>query len=181
MAPPVNLYRFRIDLADVTRGTYDTLDFRLAQHPSESAAFLLTRMLAYALNVQPGLEFSSKGLAEPDEPCLSMPSERGGLALWIEVGNPSARRLHKAAKAAARVVVLTYKNPAPLLKEIRAEGVHNAEKLEIFSIEPAFLASLEARLVKDNEWSVLHDEGTLTVSVGDESFACELARHQVKG
>lgn len=63
MAPPVNLYRFRIDLSDVTRGTYETLDFRLAQHPSESAAFLLTRMLAYALTCSPAL--SSPARASP--------------------------------------------------------------------------------------------------------------------
>jgi hypothetical protein len=77
------------------------------------------------------------------------------------------------------VVVLTYKNPAPLLEEIRAEGVHNAEKLEIFSLEPAFLASLDERLAKDNEWNVLHDEGTLTVSVGDESFV-RLSGHNLR-
>ncbi len=44
------LYRFRLHLSDVDRSVYEELDFRLALHPSESLAFLLTRMLAYALN-----------------------------------------------------------------------------------------------------------------------------------
>ncbi len=180
MAPPVNLYRFKIQLSDVTRGVYEELDFRLAQHPSETPAFLLSRMFAYVLNVQPGLEFSTKGLAEPDEPCLSMKSDRGGLALWIEIGSPSARRLHKAAKASAKLLVYTYKNPAALVKEIEAEGVHNAQKLELYSFAPGFLDQLEALLEKDNEWSVMHDEGSLTVNIGDESIAGELVRHQVK-
>lgn len=173
----MQLYRFKISLSDVDRSVYEELDFRLAMHPSESHAFLLSRMLAYALNVQPGLEFSLKGLAEPDEPCLSMPSDRGGLALWIEVGNPSARRLHKAAKAAARVMVYTYKNPQALLKEIAAEGVHNAEKLEIYSLEPEFLSGLQERLKKENNWSVIHNEGSLTVNIGEESLAGDLRRH----
>ncbi len=137
-------------------------------------------MFAYVLNAQSGLEFSAKGLAEPDEPCLSMKSERGGLALWIEVGSPSARRLHKASKAAARVLVYTYKNPDALLREIEAEGVHNAQKLEIFSLDPAFLGLLETELKKDNSWGVMHDEGSLNVNIGEESFTCELKRHVVK-
>lgn len=181
MSPPVQLFRFQLSLSDIDRGAYEELDFRLAMHPSESHAFLLTRMLAYALNVQPGLEFSAKGLAEPDEPCLSMPSDRGGLALWIEVGSPSARRLHKASKAAAQVKVYTYKNPEALLREIEAEGVHNAAKLEIFSLAPDFLEQLQARLAKDNSWAVIHNEGSLTVNIGEESMAGELRRHFAKG
>jgi len=180
VSPPVQLFRFKIQLSDVTRGKYEELDFRLAQHPSESGAFLLSRMFAYVLNVEPGLEFSSKGLAEPDEPCLSSKSDRGGLALWLEVGSPSARRLHKASKAAAQVKVYTYKNPEALLKEIASEGVHNSHKLEVYSLEPAFLSVLEEQLKKENNWSVMHDEGSLTVNIGEESFAGELKRHAVK-
>jgi uncharacterized protein YaeQ len=68
MALASTLYRFRIDLSDVDRGVYETLDFRIAQHPSETTTYLLTRVLAYALNTQPGLEFSSGGLSDPDAP-----------------------------------------------------------------------------------------------------------------
>ena len=60
------LYRFLIDLSDVDRNIYQTLDFRIAQHPSEIPAYLLTRVLAYALQYQEGLEFSAAGLSDPD-------------------------------------------------------------------------------------------------------------------
>jgi len=179
MSPPVILYRFKIQLSDVERSKYEDLDFRLAMHPSESHAFLISRMFAFILNHQEGLEFSAKGLADPEEPCISMPSDRGGLALWLEVGSPSARRLHKAAKAAAQVKVYTYKNPEALLREIEAEGVHNAHKLEIFSLEPQFLSKLEEMLERENNWSIIHDEGSLNVSIGEECVAGELRRHRV--
>ncbi len=179
MSVGTQLYRFRIQLSDVDRSVYDELDFRLAQHPSESRAFLLTRMFAYCLNLEPGLAFSAEGLCEPDDPCLSSDHPRGGKDLWIEVGNPSARRLHKAAKAAQRVKVYTYKNPEALLREIETGDVHRADQIEIFSFAPEFLASLEEILARDNQWNILRDQGALTVSVGEEVFLGELTPHPV--
>ncbi|MGE3262006.1 MAG: YaeQ family protein [Bacteriovoracia bacterium] len=173
------LYRFQINLSDVDRNLYEKLDFRLAKHPSESSDFLLTRMFAYVLNFQEGLVFSPAGLAEPDDPCLSMPDPRGGLELWIEVGSPSARRLHKAAKASTKVKVYTYKNPQALVKEIVTEKVYNLERIEVYSLTFEFLARLEAAMERDNSWDVLHNEGSLTVNIGDLSEAGELSRHEI--
>ena len=50
MAQPSTLFRFRIELSDVDRGNYTSLDIRTAMHPSETPVFLLTRVLAYSLN-----------------------------------------------------------------------------------------------------------------------------------
>ncbi len=175
------LYRFRLDVSDIERSVYETLDFRLAQHKSESIPFLLTRALAYALNVEPGLEFSAKGLAEPDDPCMSSQDPRGGIGLWIEVGSPSARRLHKAAKAARKVKVYTYKNPEPLLRELEAEKVHNGEQIEIFSLKAEFLEELESALERDNEWNLIRDQGTLTIHVGEKTFEGALEIHSLLG
>src|SRR5262245_22698065 len=103
MANPSTLYRFKIDLTDVDQGVYESLDVRAPMHPSEAEVFLVTRMLAYALNYAQGLQFSKLGLSEPDDPCISIKDADGAVDLWIEIGNPSARKLHKAAKASRRV------------------------------------------------------------------------------
>ena len=108
---PATLYRFRLDVSDVDRGFYEPLDLRVPMHPSETEDFLITRVLAYALNYESGMEFS-RGLSTPDEPAISLPGDRGGLALWIDIGNPLARRIHKASKAADRVRIYTYKDVA---------------------------------------------------------------------
>ena len=50
MALPSKLYRFKIELSDPEKAAYLSLDFRIAQHPSESLQYLLTRVFAYALN-----------------------------------------------------------------------------------------------------------------------------------
>jgi uncharacterized protein YaeQ len=172
------IYRFHLNLSDIDRSVYESLDLRLALHPSESISYLLTRLIAFALNVQPGLEFS-KGLSDPDEPCISSEDPKGGKDLWIDIGNPSARRLHKAAKAAKRIKVYTYKNPVPYLKELENEKIHNLDKIEIFSINPDFFTSLEGVLEKNNEWTLLRNQGSISINIGDESYSEELVSHSI--
>lgn len=41
----------------------------------------------------------------------------GAIDLWIEIGNPSSKKLHKATKTANRVIIYTYKS-ADVLKKI---------------------------------------------------------------
>ena len=66
MALTATIYNFEIDLADNDRGVYDSVALRVARHPSESEEYLLTRVLAYALEFTPGIAFSAGGVSEPD-------------------------------------------------------------------------------------------------------------------
>lgn len=168
------LYRFQIELSDIDRGVYESLDFRVAQHPSEAASYLLTRTLAFALSYQQGLEFSTGGLSDPDAPALLVKNDHGSTDLWIEIGNPSARKLHKASKAAKQVVVYTYKNPEALLEEIKSNNVHHAQDIKIYAFDSKFLQSLEACLEKNNRWSIMHQQGQLSVELGKELVASEV-------
>jgi uncharacterized protein YaeQ len=179
LAQPSTLYRFQINLSDIDLGVYKTLDLRVAMHPSESNAYLVTRLLAYALNEREDLQFSPEGLSDPDAPALHATTPNGEILLWIEIGNPSARKLHKAAKAARQVKVYTYKDPEALLKEIRSNKVYHAESIEIYSLDPRFLETLAGRLERKNVWGVIHQEGSLNVSIGDVAEVAELAKHQV--
>lgn len=179
MALPSTLYRFHLNVSDVDQGAYKTLDLRTAMHPSESPAYLITRVIAYALNEREFLEMSPEGLSDPDKPALQAATPGGDILLWIEIGNPSARKLHKAAKAAREVRVYTYKDPELLLKEIRENKVHKAESIGIWSLDPRFLDRLAPRLERKNEWDVMLNDGVLTVSVGADSESAELIKHQV--
>jgi len=179
MAHPSTLYRFRIDLTDIDRGIYKRLDFRIAMHPSESESFLVTRVLAYALNTQDDLQFSKEGLGTPEEPVISVIDPGGGFKLWIEIGNPSTKKLHKATKSAPRVVVYTYKNPEFLLQDLFANKIYQPERLELYSFSCALLAPLEASLVKDNSWNLIHNEGTLMIQVGDETIEGNVESHSL--
>jgi uncharacterized protein YaeQ len=139
------VYTFEIQLSDVDRGVYETLVLRAARQPSETPEYLLTRVLAYCLEYREGLAFTA-GLAEPDEPALAVRDLTGALQTWIDIGAPDAARLHKASKAAARVVVYTHKDPAQLLRQLAEARIHRAEALEIYAVDRALLAALSERL-----------------------------------
>ncbi len=179
MALPSMLYRFQIELSDVDQGVYKSVDLRVAQHPSESHPYLLTRLLAFVLNEREFLEMVAEGLSDPDAPAVRAVTPGGDITLWIEVGNPSARKLHKAAKAARQVLVYTYKDPEPLLKDIRENKVFHAESIGIWSIDQKFLQAVAAKLERKNAWGIMVNDGSLTVSVGDWSETTEMRKHDV--
>lgn len=168
------LYRFNIELSDIDRGVYQTLDLRLAQHPSETETYLLTRLCAYVLSYQEGLEFAPEGLHDPDTPALWLKDLRGNINLWIEIGNPSARKLHKATKVAGQVAVYTYKNPKVLLDDVKANEIFKVETIQFYALTPEFLQSLEKKLEKNNRWSVIVQEGQMTVTIAEDSFLTQI-------
>ncbi len=173
------LYRFRLELSDIDRAVYETLDFRVAQHPSETAPYLLSRILAYALVYKDGLEFTPSGLGDPEAPALWSKGVHGALELWVEIGNPSARKLHKATKAAKQVLVFTYKSAEVLLQEIKSQDVHRAREIQVFAFDPKFLQALEQGLEKNNRWSVLQQQGRLDIDTGTSSFSTEVRKFHV--
>jgi len=99
------LFKFQIELSDIPRSLYQTLEFRTAQHPSESMPYFFTRILAFILNFEEDLAFSPTGLHDPDAAAMNIPDLHGGFKTLIEIGNPSARKLHKATKTAKTVKV----------------------------------------------------------------------------
>jgi uncharacterized protein YaeQ len=153
MALGATIYLFNIELADSDRGIYQALELRVARHPSESADYFLTRVLAYCFEYTEGIAFSN-GLFEPDEPTVAVRDLTGLLQVWIDVGAPEATRLHRASKAAPRVVVYTHKDPGPWLARLAGERIHRAESLEIYALDRAWLQALAAKLERRMSWSL---------------------------
>jgi len=151
------VYSFEITLNDADRGVYQALAFRAARHPSETAEFLLTRVLAYCLEFCEGITFS-KGLSDPDAPALAIRDLTGALKSWIDIGTPDTARLHRAAKAAPRVAVYSHKDVGALVVALAADGVHRAQEIEIYALDRELLAGLAQRLVKRMSFDLAVDE-----------------------
>ena len=177
MGSPVTLYRFQLELSDIDRGVYETLDFRAAQHPSETLLYLVTRVLAFALSYEKGLSFTSAGLSDPNEPALRSIDDNGETFTSIEIGNPSARRLHKTSKASKFVKIYTYKDPKLLLKEINSERIHRLEEIEIFSLDSKFLERIIAKLERQNNWQIIRNGESLIVNINGQSEKGDIKRH----
>jgi uncharacterized protein YaeQ len=169
MALTATMYRWHVDLSDVDRGVYTEVDLRLARHPSESLRYLITRALAYCLSYEDGIAFSKGGISSTEEPPVSVHDPTGLLTAWIDVGSPSADRLHKAAKAAPRVSVFTTTDLAAVRRE--AAAIHHADQIEVFRIEPRLVDELEARADRNLTLGVTRSDGQLYVTVGNESLA----------
>ena len=170
------IYNFDIDLADADRGCYESLPLRVARHPSESEEFLVTRVLAYCLEYAEGISFSS-GISDPDQPTLAVRDLTGRTLTWIEIGSPDADRLHKASKAADRVVVYTHKDPGQLLRQWSGRRIHRTEEIEIYSFDRTFIAALAGRLDRRLGLTVSVSDGHVFVALIDASFDSPRTRH----
>jgi uncharacterized protein YaeQ len=175
MALTATIYNFDVELADTDRHVYDSLTLRIARHPSESEEYLVTRLLAYLLELAEGIEFS-RGVSDPDEPAIAVRDLTGAMRTWIDIGTPDAARLHKASKAAARVVVYTHKDPAQFLKQLAGERIHRAEALELYAIDRPLIAALVARLERRVAFSVTVTDRELYVSIGADTLTGRVVR-----
>ncbi len=175
MALSATMYVFEIELADSDRNVYANFELRAARHPSETAEYLLARVLAYCLEYTEGIAFS-RGLSDPDEPAITVRDLTGALRAWIEVGAPEPARLHRAGKAAPRVAVYAHRNAGQLATRCAAERIHRAERLEIYAFDSAWLEDIAARLARRMKLSLTVAARHLYLTVGTHSSASAVER-----
>jgi uncharacterized protein YaeQ len=176
VALTATIYNVDIDLSDADRAVYESLALRIARHPSESEEYLLTRVLAYALEFAPGIGFSA-GLSDPDEPTISIRDLTGRIRSWIDVGTPDAARLHRASKAAPRVAVYMHKDPTQFLGRLAGERIHRSDAIELWSFDRSFVAALVARLERRMTFSLSVTDRELYLAIGSDTIAGLVTRH----
>jgi uncharacterized protein YaeQ len=176
VALTATIHRFRVTLSDVDRAVYESLDLRVARHPSESARYLVTRTVAYCLSYEEGIAFSKGGLSSADEPPIAVRDPTGILLVWIDVGSPSADRLHKAAKAARRVVVYTHADPALLRREASSRAIHRVDEIEVYRLVPSLLDAIEGAIDRSTELEIVRTDGRLYVTVEGKVIEGDVAR-----
>ena len=176
MALTATVRHLTITLSDVDRGVYEALDLRVAQHPSESARYLVTRTLAYCLSYEEGIAFSKGGLSAAEEPPVAVRDPTGILLAWIDVGFPSAERLHKAAKAARRVALYTHVDAALLQREASTRPIHKLEEIEAWRFEPSFLDAVERSIGRTTKLEIVRTDARLYVTVDENVIEGEVER-----
>jgi uncharacterized protein YaeQ len=178
LALTATIYKFDIDLADADRQVYETLALQVARHPSESEEFLVTRVLAFALEFTEGIAFS-RGLSDPDEPAIVVRDLTGGMLAWIDVGTPDASRLHKACKSAPRVAVYMHKDPSQFLARLAGERIHRAETVALYAIDRALVAALCARLDRRMDFALSVAGSEVTVSLENDTLTGAVVRYRI--
>ncbi len=173
MALTSTLYQISVDLSDVDRGVYETVSLRVACHPSEHVERLVLRTFARLLSHEEDLAFG-RGLSHAEDPALQVLAPHGQIALWIDVGAPSAERLHRASKAAERVQVYTDKDLAALRQAWSARAIHRADALEVIRVPQELTTTVAGRMRRKVHWSVTRNDNELLVSIDDELAMGEL-------
>jgi uncharacterized protein YaeQ len=169
LASGSTIYTFDIELADVDRGVYETLNLRVAQHPSETLDYLVTRVLAYCLEYSEGIGFS-KGLSDPDEPAIHVRDLTGALQLWVDIGLPEPERLHRASKAAPRVAVYAHKDTVQWVQRLAEAKIHRAAELDLYGFDRAWIAQIVARLDRRMKWSLSRSESEIYLTLGNDTL-----------
>lgn len=174
MATGATVHTFAVQLADVDRGIYEDLALRVARHPSETASYLMTRVLAYCLEFEDGIAFS-EGISATDEPAVLVRDATGRLTAWIEVGAPDAARLHYGSKLADRTKVYTHRDPAKVAAPWVGKRIHDAGAITLHSFDPGFIDAAAALLERRNALTVSLTEHRLYVDMN--GTALESAVH----
>jgi uncharacterized protein YaeQ len=169
LALGATIHAFDIELADVDRAVYASLSLRVAQHPSEAPDYLVTRVLAYCLEYAEGIEFS-KGLSDPDQPAISIRDLTGALQVWVDIGLPEPERLHRASKAAPRVVVYTHKDPDQWSIRMANAKVHRAQDIQVFAFDRAWIAQAVKLLERRMKWSISRSESEIYLTIGEKTL-----------
>ena len=181
MALTATLYSFDVSLSNVDRSVYEQLTIKAACHPSESEEYLLTRVLAYCLETTEGIAFSKGGIADADEPAITVKDLTGAWKSWIEIGSPDAARLHQASKASPRVALYTHKEQRTLFRNYEGQRIHRAEKVEVYFMDRVLLGSLASHLDRRNAWTLSVTDGRIYLDVGGETLQGAVERVALPG
>lgn len=175
MALPSTIYKTTINLSDIDRGVYETLTATVAQHPSETEERLVSRLLAYALFYEDGLNFT-KGLCAADEPEIWLKSGDDRVLLWVEVGLPDSERIIKASRHSEQVRLLACGRALPNWQQQHLPKLAKLTNLELISIDQSFLAAVAQRLERFVSWEITITEGICYLATGRDTLETALSR-----
>ena len=169
MALPSTVYKASIQLADIDRGVYESLQATVARHPSETEERLVARLLAYAIFHEPELAFT-KGISATDEPDLWVMGGDGRVRLWVEVGLPEADRIIKASRHTERVGLLACGRTLAVWDQQHLPKLEKLANLTVVSFDQAFISRVASLLERSITWSVTITEGTFYLTIGEETL-----------
>jgi len=178
LALTATIYNVSVELNDIDRGVYETLELRVARQPSETAEYMLMRVLAYCLEYTEGIAFT-EGVASGDEPAVVVRDLTGQTTAWIEVGMPDADRLHRGSKLAGRVAVYTHRDVRQVLAQLEGKKIHRSDSIPIIAFDKKFVDQLVELLERRTRLSLTLTERQLYVEVGGRTFDTTLLEHRI--
>ncbi len=179
MAQTATVFSLSVQLSDIDRSVYEQLDLRIARQPSETAEFMLARVLAYCLEYQEGAVLT-EGIAAVDEPAVLVRDLTGRVTAWIEVGMPDAERLHRGSKLAGRAAVYTHREAHQLLGLYRGQKIHRAAEIPVYDFGKGYLQSVAPRIERRSALSLSVTERQLYLDLDGQTFNTAIEEHRIE-
>lgn len=177
MTLTATLYSFTLQLADMDREVYANFELRVAQQPSETAEFMLMRVLAYCLEYREGIALT-EGIAAADVPAVLARDLTGQITAWIEVGAPDAERVHRGAKRATRIAVYAHRDPLKLLAQFANQKIHRGADIPVYALDRDFLSRAGALLQRRSKLAVSVTERQLYLDIDGQNLMSPIAEHR---
>ncbi len=178
MALTPTIHAFALEIADIDRGVYEKLDLRVARQPSETAPYMLSRVLAYALEYGEGISLT-EGVASGDEPAVLVRDLTGRITSWIEVGAPDAERIHRAAKLAGRVAVYTHRPIRVVMEQLSGKRIHRSEEVPVYTFGEGFVEEVAEAIGRRAALSLTVTERQLYLELDGRTFTTVIEQHRL--
>jgi uncharacterized protein YaeQ len=149
---------------------YASFELRVAQHPSEDLPRVVARVLGYCLVYEADLSWG-RGLDEAEDPALFVRSPTGTLEHWVDVGLPSAERMHRASKAAKKLTIVSHKTAEGLIREREKRAIHRAEQITVLLLDPGLVTALANAMTRNGNWVVVCANGELMVTANETTLS----------
>ena len=172
MALKATIYKANIELADMDRNYYDSLQLTIAQHPSENAQRLMVRLIAYLLNAHPDLQFG-KGVSDEDEAAIWQINYSDEIELWVELGQLDEKRLKKASNQAKAVKLYCYGSSVNTWWSQAQANLSKYPKLSIEQFSPETCDALVKLLSRNMEFQCSIQDGQLWLTSGEDTLLIE--------
>lgn len=174
MALKATIFKAELQVADMDRHYYNSHSLTIAQHPSETEARMMLRLLAFALQADEHLSFT-RGLSTDDEPDLWLRTLTDEVQLWIEVGLPDERRIRRACHRAEQVVVYSYGGRgARIWWDQLQDKVEKFENLRVLFIPDASVQALTGFAQRTMQLLANIQDGQVWISDQERSSQIEV-------
>jgi uncharacterized protein YaeQ len=171
MALKATVHRAELQVSDLDRHYYATHALTLAQHPSETDARLMVRLLVFGLFAEERLEFG-RGLSADGEPDLWLRSLTGEIEHWVQLGQPDEADIRRACGRARRVTLVGYSGRAfQIWWEKNASALARCSNLQVIELPAGCAEQLTGLLARGMHLQCLLQDGEVqlmseTASVG---------------
>jgi len=162
------IYKSQLQLSDSDREIYETIGLTLALHPSETTERLIARLLALALEWQPGLEFG-RGLSTSDEPDIWRHSDDGRIEQWIEMGQPEEARLRKGLSRTPAAVVYAFGKSVETWWRLYSDQMIKLQRVTVWELPWEQIVELATALDRNISLSVSISGGVVYADLNGSS------------